>query len=168
MVIAEPRRFWGIPWPDEQGCGRVLLFLVWRGNSGIFPRTSKAAFHGPSGKILGASELIDATALASFLGSCQFKYGGIAKAPGEHAGRFLKPLPCNCMTGKNRFRSISHVSLSRGDRYVSAAWICGNYMGHQAFRSSDQRRIIDCPMGEGSYTIEIFMNTTHREHCVTF
>jgi len=93
----------------------MLLFLVWRGNSGIFfPRTSKVVFHGPSGQILGASELVDVTALASFLGSCQFRYGGIAKAPGEHAGRFLELLPCNCMIGKKPFQiHITHISLSR-------------------------------------------------------
>ncbi|KAJ7668352.1 terpenoid cyclases/protein prenyltransferase alpha-alpha toroid [Mycena rosella] len=39
---------------------------------------------GAALKILGAADLIDAELHASFLGSCQFKYGGIAKAPGEN------------------------------------------------------------------------------------
>lgn len=54
------------------------------------PRTSEIVFHGRSGQILGETELVDTVALASFLGSCQFRFGGIAKAPGEHAGRFLE------------------------------------------------------------------------------
>lgn len=37
-------------------------------------------------------------------------------------------------------------------------------MGHQAFGSSDQCGVIDCPMGERSRTIEIHMNSTHRGH----
>jgi geranylgeranyl transferase type-1 subunit beta len=80
----------------------MLLFLVRRGNSGIFSlRTSNMAFHGRSGQILGGTELVNVTALASFLGSCQFRFGGIAKAPGEHAGKFLEGPPCNCVTEKN-------------------------------------------------------------------
>lgn len=114
MVTAEPSRIWGIQRSDEQGCGCVLLFLVWRGNSGIFlPRTPKV-FHGPSGQILGATELVDAAALASFLGGCQFRFGGISKAPGEHAGRFLEFSLRNCVTGKKTFQiHIIHISLSR-------------------------------------------------------
>ncbi|KAG6850207.1 hypothetical protein H0H93_016386 [Arthromyces matolae] len=34
-------------------------------------------------QILGATELVDKLNLATFLASCQFKYGGIGKAPGE-------------------------------------------------------------------------------------
>jgi geranylgeranyl transferase type-1 subunit beta len=37
-------------------------------------------------KILGANEFVDAIGLAEFIANCQFKYGGIAKAPGEHPG----------------------------------------------------------------------------------
>lgn len=37
-------------------------------------------------QILDAGEFIDSDALASFLGECQFKFGGIAKAPGERSG----------------------------------------------------------------------------------
>ena len=36
--------------------------------------------------LLGAAELMDNIALASYLGDRQFKYGGIAKVPGEHTG----------------------------------------------------------------------------------
>ena len=102
MVIAEPRQIWGVPWSDEQGCGRVLLFLVRRRNSGIFPPHFQNRFSRISRKILGATELVDATALASFIGTCQFRFGGIAKAPREHPGRFLAS-PCRCMTEKTIF-----------------------------------------------------------------
>ncbi|TFY73953.1 hypothetical protein EWM64_g10059 [Hericium alpestre] len=35
-------------------------------------------------RILNENELIDTAALRSFVARCQYKYGGIAKAPGEH------------------------------------------------------------------------------------
>ncbi|KAJ4482494.1 terpenoid cyclases/protein prenyltransferase alpha-alpha toroid [Lentinula aciculospora] len=35
-------------------------------------------------KILGAGDLVNSRSLAVFLSSCQFKFGGISKAPGEH------------------------------------------------------------------------------------
>lgn len=73
----------------------MLLFLVWKCNQGIslYP-IFQAAFYKPPGQMLGATELVDNIALTSFLGNCQFKYGGIAKAPGEHAGIFLVYPPC--------------------------------------------------------------------------
>jgi len=37
-------------------------------------------------KILGAKEFVDAIGLGRFLAGCQFKFGGISKAPGEHPG----------------------------------------------------------------------------------
>ena len=42
-----------------------------------------------SHQILGAGDLVNRTALARFLALCQFKYGGIAKAPGEHPGSVI-------------------------------------------------------------------------------
>lgn len=38
-------------------------------------------------QLLGANDLLDTSSLAHFLEMCQFKFGGIAKAPGEHPGR---------------------------------------------------------------------------------
>jgi len=32
-------------------------------------------------------------------------------------------------------------------------------MGHQTFGSSDKRGVIDCPVGERSRAIEIYINT---------
>ena len=40
-------------------------------------------------QILGAGDLVDEQAMADFLERCQFKYGGLAKAPGEKPGRGL-------------------------------------------------------------------------------
>ncbi|KAF8216446.1 terpenoid cyclases/protein prenyltransferase alpha-alpha toroid [Mycena galopus ATCC 62051] len=39
---------------------------------------------GAALKVLGAADLIDAESHASFIASCQFKFGGIAKVPDEH------------------------------------------------------------------------------------
>jgi len=121
---------WLLQNQDESGGFRGRLnkdadacYCFWCGAAiqvSFSPRTSKVVFHGPSGQALGAAELVDATALASFLGSCQFRFGGIAKAPGENAGRFPEPVRCNCMMGKKCFRSISHISLSRRYLHVSA------------------------------------------------
>ena len=44
-------------------------------------------------QILGAGELLDAHALGAFLAQCQFKFGGIGKAPGEHPGKKLPYIP---------------------------------------------------------------------------
>jgi prenyltransferase beta subunit len=49
-----------------------------------------------SHQILGAGELVDGVALASFIGNCQFRFGGIGKAPGENPGRD----PCQSVESK--------------------------------------------------------------------
>ncbi|TFK70535.1 terpenoid cyclases/Protein prenyltransferase [Pluteus cervinus] len=59
-------------------------------SGGFKGRTNKEAdacycfWCGAGLHILGAKEFVDKQALAGFLASCQFKYGGISKAPGEH------------------------------------------------------------------------------------
>ncbi|KAF9568753.1 terpenoid cyclases/Protein prenyltransferase [Agrocybe pediades] len=59
-------------------------------SGGFCGRTGKDAdacycfWCGAALKILGADHLVNADGLALFLSSCQFKYGGIAKAPGEN------------------------------------------------------------------------------------
>ncbi|KAH7885200.1 terpenoid cyclases protein prenyltransferase [Phlebopus sp. FC_14] len=59
-------------------------------SGGYRGRTNKEAdacycfWCGASLAILGARELVNESALASFLSSCQFKFGGISKAPNEH------------------------------------------------------------------------------------
>ncbi|KAH8086008.1 terpenoid cyclases/Protein prenyltransferase [Cristinia sonorae] len=58
-------------------------------SGGFCGRTNKVAdacycfWSGASLHILGASGLVDNRALATFLSTCQFKFGGIAKAPEE-------------------------------------------------------------------------------------
>jgi len=112
----------------------MLLFLVWRRNSGIsFSRAFQIPFHEPPEQILGATKLVDNAALASFIGSCQFKYGGIAKAPGEHAGRASTPLSQRFMTNNTFQTHITRISLSRqslcfhrlqqGEHGPSSPWI---------------------------------------------
>ncbi|KAH9983703.1 terpenoid cyclases/protein prenyltransferase alpha-alpha toroid [Russula compacta] len=57
---------------------------------GFAGRTNKLAdacygfWCGAALAILGAGDLLDARALGAFLAQCQYKFGGISKAPGEH------------------------------------------------------------------------------------
>ncbi|OAX40430.1 terpenoid cyclases/Protein prenyltransferase [Rhizopogon vinicolor AM-OR11-026] len=59
-------------------------------NGGFRGRTNKDAdacycfWCGASLHVLDAGDLVDEAAMSSFIASCQFKYGGIAKTPGEH------------------------------------------------------------------------------------
>ena len=63
------------------------MLLVRRGDSDISPNpTLRIALDQLHEQILGATELVDNIALASYLGDRQFKYGGIAKVSGEHTG----------------------------------------------------------------------------------
>jgi len=125
----------------------VLLFLVWRCNSGPFSPMLQVTFHEPPGQILGAAELVDRAALTSFLGNCQFKYGGIAKAPGEHAGGGSVLFPCGHIT-RPFSRSVPHIPLSRGDRYVPTTRIRRRrYMGYRALGPLSQRETVDCAVG---------------------
>ncbi|KAI0927734.1 hypothetical protein AcW1_007107 [Taiwanofungus camphoratus] len=72
---------------------RTVRWLIQNQTSfgGFRGRTAKDAdacycfWCGASLNILGASELVDSIALAGFLGRCQFKFGGIAKAPAERS-----------------------------------------------------------------------------------
>ena len=64
-----------------------------------------------------------------------------------------------------RFRSVPHIPLSRGDRYVSASWISRRgYVGHRAVGSLDQREAVDRAMGQGSHTVWIHVNNPRRNH----
>ncbi|PCH40384.1 terpenoid cyclases/Protein prenyltransferase [Wolfiporia cocos MD-104 SS10] len=60
-------------------------------SGGFRGRTNKAAdacycfWCGAALNILGAGDLVDRNALATFMSQCQFKFGGIAKAPSERA-----------------------------------------------------------------------------------
>lgn len=86
---SEPGCIGGIPWTDRKRGRCVLLFLVRCRASGMW----SLQFLMPADigvllsiQILGAGDLVNRTALAAFLARCQFKYGGIAKAPRENPG----------------------------------------------------------------------------------
>ncbi|KAJ8520951.1 hypothetical protein ONZ45_g2295 [Pleurotus djamor] len=76
-------------------------------SGGFRGRTGKAAdacycfWCGAALKILGASDIVDRLSLIQFLDKCQFKYGGVAKAPDEtperaniHEGEVILDLAC--------------------------------------------------------------------------
>lgn len=54
------------------------------GRTNKLPDACYGFWCGAALSILGAGELLDAHALGAFLAQCQFKFGGIGKAPGEH------------------------------------------------------------------------------------
>ena len=54
-------------------------------------------------------ELVNVPALLRFIAGCQFKYGGICKAPGESAGMYK--LECS-KVATDANRSISHISFA--------------------------------------------------------
>ncbi|EJD50968.1 terpenoid cyclases/Protein prenyltransferase [Auricularia subglabra TFB-10046 SS5] len=79
----------------EQSATVRWLALKQRAHEGGFSgRTEKVAdacysfWCGAALAVLGRSELVDATRNNAFLASCQFKYGGIAKASNEHPDPF--------------------------------------------------------------------------------
>ncbi|KAH0586009.1 hypothetical protein H2248_007286 [Termitomyces sp. 'cryptogamus'] len=76
--------------PAERQLTIHWLISNYHPSGGFCGRTGKDAdacycfWCGAALHILGAGDLVDTLSLARFLASCQFKYGGIAKAPGEH------------------------------------------------------------------------------------
>ena len=68
----------------------MLLLLVCRSSSGAFRvihgRHPRLRILTETAQLLGADTLIDASALAQFLGRCQYKFGGIAKGPEARPG----------------------------------------------------------------------------------
>ncbi|EGN98185.1 hypothetical protein SERLA73DRAFT_183095 [Serpula lacrymans var. lacrymans S7.3] len=89
------------------------------GSGGFCGRTGKDAdacycfWCGASLSILGVGELVNTSALARFVASCQFKFGGIAKAPGEHPDPF------------HTYLALAALSLHPPQQDVSApsSWI---------------------------------------------
>jgi len=69
---------------------RWLLHMQAQACGGFAGRTNKLAdacygfWCSAALAILGAGDLLDAPALGAYLAQCQFKFGGISKAPGEH------------------------------------------------------------------------------------
>ncbi|KAG1743173.1 terpenoid cyclases/protein prenyltransferase alpha-alpha toroid [Suillus paluster] len=85
-------------------------------NGGFRGRTNKDAdacycfWCGASLHVLGASDLVDKAAMSSFIASCQFKYGGIAKIPGEHPDPY------------HTYLSLAAVALLPPDSSEGASW----------------------------------------------
>lgn len=89
-------------------CGAALQVIT-RGVSTVLMNADPSS----EKQILGASDLVDADANAEFIGRCQFKFGGIAKMPGERPGA------CNANEEAGgicqadglivTFRSLSHL-----------------------------------------------------------
>ncbi|KAI0629999.1 terpenoid cyclases/Protein prenyltransferase [Trametes polyzona] len=77
--------------PQERA--RTIRWLVHNQtpSGGFCGRTNKLAdacycfWCGAALSILGAGDLVDEKAMAQFLSQCQFRFGGLAKAPGEHS-----------------------------------------------------------------------------------
>ncbi|KAJ7205659.1 terpenoid cyclases/protein prenyltransferase alpha-alpha toroid [Mycena rebaudengoi] len=59
-------------------------FGGFRGRTGKAPDACYCFWGGAALQILGAQDKVDAYALVQFLASCQFSFGGIAKASGAH------------------------------------------------------------------------------------
>ncbi|CAA7261529.1 unnamed protein product [Cyclocybe aegerita] len=86
--------------PDERQLTIRWLLRNQDKSGGFYGRTGKDAdacycfWCGAALKILGAADLVNSNALAAFLGACQFKYGGIGKAPGENPGDHFPVINC--------------------------------------------------------------------------
>ncbi|EPT00297.1 hypothetical protein FOMPIDRAFT_1030563 [Fomitopsis schrenkii] len=87
-----PTSSWGSRVAPAERLRTVRWLSANQSSSGGFSgRTNKIAdacycfWCGASLSMLDAGEAVDTTALASFMHQCQFKFGGIAKAPGERA-----------------------------------------------------------------------------------
>jgi hypothetical protein len=63
-------------------------------------------------QLLGAKDLVDTSALASFLARCQFKFGGIAKSPGEHPGKRISHSFVAACSVFCSFRPLPHIPFS--------------------------------------------------------
>ncbi|KAJ7599868.1 terpenoid cyclases/protein prenyltransferase alpha-alpha toroid [Mycena floridula] len=71
---------------------KTIRWLVQRqdNDGGFHGRTNKESdacycfWSGAALQILGAQDLVDANGICRFIAECQFKYGGIAKAPRNH------------------------------------------------------------------------------------
>jgi len=69
----------------------IRWLILKQDDLGFHGRTEKPAdacysfWCGAALDILGKNDLVDREGNAAFLASCQFKYGGIAKAPAEHS-----------------------------------------------------------------------------------
>lgn len=104
----------------------TVRWLMWKQRAdegGFSGRTEKVAdacysfWCGAALAVLGRSDLVDAARNSAFLASCQFKYGGIAKAPGEHPDPFHTYMALASLAIYPSFNSSSAA-----DEDASASW----------------------------------------------
>ncbi|KAG5644761.1 hypothetical protein DXG03_007669 [Asterophora parasitica] len=99
------------------------LLSNFHASGGFSGRTGKDAdacycfWCGATLQILGAGDLVDKRALAKFMVECQFKYGGIAKAPGEN------PDPYHTYLSLAALSIYSPASVMNPDNINTASWI---------------------------------------------
>ncbi|KAF8494461.1 terpenoid cyclases/protein prenyltransferase alpha-alpha toroid, partial [Russula emetica] len=108
------------------------------GGGGFAGRTNKLAdacygfWCGAALAILGVGDLLDARALGLFLAQCQYKFGGIAKAPGEHpdpyhtylsiaAAAIVSPDPAWGLQPLDPLINATHETAKWAKEHVSAA-----------------------------------------------
>ncbi|KAJ7180618.1 terpenoid cyclases/protein prenyltransferase alpha-alpha toroid [Mycena filopes] len=86
-----------------------------RGRTGKPPDACYSFWCGAALKVLGAPDLIDAELHARFIASCQLKYGGIAKTPGEDPDPYHTYLSIAALT-------MYPPSAPDDDGPVAASW----------------------------------------------
>ncbi|KAH9850205.1 terpenoid cyclases/Protein prenyltransferase [Lenzites betulinus] len=97
---------------------RTIRWLVQNQTSsgGFCGRTNKLAdacycfWCGAALHILGAGDLVNEKAMADFLASSQFKFGGISKAPGEHSDPY------------HTYLSLAILSILPADHGDDSSW----------------------------------------------
>jgi len=87
------------------------------GRTGKLPDACYCFWCGAALKILGAEELVNSFALGNFVAHCQFKFGGVAKFPGEHPDPY------------HTYLSLAALCIYRipvpGDDDISKSWKFG-------------------------------------------
>ncbi|KAH7099459.1 terpenoid cyclases/Protein prenyltransferase [Auriculariales sp. MPI-PUGE-AT-0066] len=90
--------------PEKHSAALRWLILKQRSDEGFCGRTNKEAdacysfWCGAALAVLGHADLIDRQRNAAFIARCQFKFGGIAKAPGEHPDPFHTYMSVACLS----------------------------------------------------------------------
>ncbi|KAI5989106.1 terpenoid cyclases protein prenyltransferase [Pisolithus albus] len=84
-------------------------------SGGFRGRTCKGAdacysfWYGASISILEAKGLVSELSIVSYIASCQFKFGGIAKFPGDHPGKLFPNLKTHALATHFRRSSITQT-----------------------------------------------------------
>jgi len=117
---------------------RWLLNTQEQASGGFAGRTNKLAdacygfWCGAALAVLGAVDLVDARALGAFLAQCQYKFGGIGKAPGENpdpyhtylsiaAAAIVSPDPAWALRPLDPLINATHETVRWAKERVSAA-----------------------------------------------